>query len=304
MKILLATPRGFCAGVERAVEAANQALEKYGAPVYIKHALIHNTVVIKELEKRGAITVESLLDAPEGAVIVFSAHGSPPQDYQLARQRHQTVLDSTCPLVEKIHSEAKLYDARGETIILLGHKDHVETKGTSGYAPSIIIDERDKSKLEQMLADLPRGTPLAVISQTTLSVDDTQSAVESIKARFPEATIRNDICYATTNRQHAVKQLIAKGAKAVVIIGSKTSSNANRMKDIAASTNIPAYLADNADEVIDKLADYDVIGVSSGASTPERQTEEFCDALKKRHGAVVEEFISKEENVTFRQLSV
>ncbi len=262
MKILLAKPRGFCAGVERAVNAAKETIRKYDAPIYIKHSLVHNYQVIKELENMGAITIENPNDAPKGSIVLFSAHGSPPEHYKIAKSRNQKIVDATCPLVYKVHDEARAYDKNNYVVILIGHSGHVESEATAAYAPSYMVDERKPEQIEETMEKLPKDSKIVVLTQTTLSVDETAKAIDIIKKYFPDAVLRNDICYATTNRQGAVKELIDKGAECVVIVGSKISSNANRMKDVAESKGVPAYLVDDAKEIIDELGRYKIIGVS------------------------------------------
>ena len=218
MKVYLAAPRGFCAGVDRAIEIVEIALRRFGAPVYVKHAIVHNPHVVGALEAKGAVTVEDVRDIPEGSNVVFSAHGSPPADFAAARERGLNVIDATCPLVVKVHNEAKKYGREGRGIILVGHGGHQEVKGTMGQAPMFFLDERDGAGLPSWDA----GAEIAVLTQTTLSVDDTRRSVEAIRERFANAIVRDDICYATTNRQDAVKALCDR-ADVVFVVGSRSS---------------------------------------------------------------------------------
>lgn len=302
MDILLAKPRGFCAGVDRAVSTAKEVIRKYGAPIYIKHSLVHNYDVVNELAGMGAITVESPEEAPEGATLLFSAHGSPPEHYEIAKQRNQKVIDATCPLVYKVHDEAVSYNKNDYTIVLVGHPDHIETMSTSKYAPSYVVDERKPEMVEETMKKLPKDSKVAVLTQTTLSVDETAKAIGIIKSYFPDAITRNDICYATTNRQGAVKELVKNGAECVIIVGSKISSNANRMRDVAESMGVPAFLVDNADDILDRIAEYNIIGVSSGASTPESQTMRVCSSITEKYGGSIKDVVTKEENIVFKKV--
>ncbi len=300
MDILLAKPRGFCAGVDRAVSTAKDVIHEYGTPIYIKHSLVHNYDVVNELAGMGAITVDSPAEAPDGAVVLFSAHGSPPEHYKIAESKGQKVIDATCPLVYKVHDEAMAYSKNDYTIVLIGHADHIETMSTSKYAPSYIVDERKPEMVEETMRKLPKGSKVAVLTQTTLSVDETAKAANIIRRYFPDAVMRNDICYATTNRQGAVKELVRNGAECVIIVGSKISSNANRMRDVAESMGVPAFLIDEAAGILDKIAGYKTIGVSSGASTPEEQTMRLCNSIIERYGGAVRDIITKEEKIVFK----
>lgn len=304
MKILLAKPRGFCAGVERAVDAAKDTIEKYGAPIYIKHSLVHNYNVVNELESMGAITIENPNEAPEGSILLFSAHGSPPEHYRIAKSRKQKVIDATCPLVYKVHDEAMAYSKNDYVIILIGHSGHVESEATAAYAPSHMVDERKPEQIEEIMRKLPKDSKLVVLTQTTLSVDETAKAIGIIRRYFPDAVLRNDICYATTNRQAAIKELINKGAECIVIVGSRISSNANRMRDVAENIGVPAFLIDKVDSIIDELGKYKIIGVSSGASTPEEQTKSVCDTLIDKYGGSIENIRTeaKEEHIVFKKV--
>jgi len=269
MDIYLASPRGFCAGVDLAVDIVDLAIQQYGTPVYVKHQIVHNPKVVADVEAKGAITVETVDDVPRGAVVVFSAHGSPPSDYTTAKKRNLTVLDATCPLVTRVHNEAKKYDKEGKEIVLVGHVGHQEVIGTTGHADMTLIDERE----DWSLPNWEKGTEIAVLTQTTLSVNDTAIAVNKIKKKYPDAVIRDDICYATTNRQAAATEL-ADITELVLVIGAQNSSNCNRLKDVALNKGIPAYLINGPEELdTDWLEGVSKIGITSGASTPENQVK-------------------------------
>jgi len=275
MDIFLASPRGFCAGVDLAVDIVDLAIQQYGTPVYVKHQIVHNPKVVADIEAKGAITVEHVSEVPEGAVVVFSAHGSPPSDYEIAKQRNLTVLDATCPLVTRVHNEAKKYTREGKKIVMVGHVGHQEVIGTTGQAEMELVDERQDWKLP----DWPRDTEVAVLTQTTLSVNDTAAAVEKIKQSHPDAIIRDDICYATTNRQAAATEL-ADMTELVLVIGAQNSSNCARLKDVAIKKGVPAHLI-NGPEELDRswLVGVEKIGITSGASTPEKQVKAVIEAI-------------------------
>lgn len=275
MDVFLASPRGFCAGVDLAVDIVDLAIQQYGTPVYVKHQIVHNPKVVADVEAKGAITVEDVEDVPEGAVVVFSAHGSPPSDYEKAKQRGLTVLDATCPLVTRVHNEAKKYTAEGKKIVLVGHVGHQEVIGTTGQADMALVDERQDWELPQWGKD----AEVAVLTQTTLSVDDTALAVAKIKKHHPNAIVRDDICYATTNRQAAATEL-ADMTELVLVIGAQNSSNCNRLKDVAIKKGVPAHLINGPEELDMKwLESVEKIGITSGASTPEKQVKAVIDAI-------------------------
>jgi 4-hydroxy-3-methylbut-2-enyl diphosphate reductase len=275
MDVFLASPRGFCAGVDLAVDIVDLAIQQYGTPVYVKHQIVHNPKVVADVEAKGAITVENVEEVPEGAVVVFSAHGSPPSDYEIASQRNLTVLDATCPLVTRVHNEAKKYTREGKKIVLVGHVGHQEVIGTTGQAEMELVDEQ----LDSELPNWPKDTEVAVLTQTTLSVNDTAIAVERIKERHPDAVIRNDICYATTNRQAAAHEL-ADITELVLVIGAQNSSNCNRLKDVAINKGVPAYLINGPEELDAAWLDgVEKIGITSGASTPEKQVKAVIEAI-------------------------
>ena len=276
MQVFLAAPRGFCAGVVRAVDIVEIALERYGAPVYVKHEIVHNPHVVADLEAQGAITVETVDDIPEGSVVVFSAHGSPPSDFEAAEKRSLRVIDATCPLVTRVHNEAKKYQGEGKKLILVGHRGHQEVKGTTGQGEMALMDDQEDPQPPEWDPE----TEVAVLTQTTLSVDDTAAMVDRINATFANVTVRNDICYATTNRQSAVKEL-AELVEVVLVVGSQTSSNCRRLREVAERAGVPSYLINGPDELdrswFDGVAR---VGVSSGASTPESLVQAVCDALQ------------------------
>ena len=292
MKIFLGVPRGFCAGVVRAIDLVEIALKKYGAPVYVKHQIVHNPHVVLDLEKKGAITVEEVEEIPRGSRVVFSAHGSPPSDFQKAKERDLKVVDATCPLVIKVHNEAKKYAKEGRKLVLVGHRGHQEVKGTMGQSEMELVDDREK--LSGFHWD--KDTPVTVLTQTTLSVDDTQRSIETIKDSFNDVLVRNDLCYATTNRQNAVKE-ISDHVELFLVIGARNSSNCNRLRDVAESRGVNAYLINGIDELNpDWLQGVENVGITSGASTPDTLVKAIIEALTP------EEVIpmgGEEENITF-----
>ena len=291
MDIYLASPRGFCAGVVLAIDLVEIALEKYGAPVYVKHQIVHNPVVVSEVESKGAITVEKVSEIPDNSVVVFSAHGSPPEDYKLAEEKNITVIDATCPLVTKVHNEAKKYSKEGKKIILVGHKGHQEVIGTSGQADMKIIDDREKFDL-----DKSKDEDVIVLSQTTLSVRDTQDTISKIKNVHPKAVVRNDICYATTNRQEVTVKL-AKKVDLILVVGASNSSNCNRLKDVSIQSGTKAYLINSFDEIKDEwLKDVNKLGLTSGASTPDKLVFEI---IKRLDPSNIFKFDDIEEDIKF-----
>ena len=237
MKVLVTNPRGFCAGVVRAIDIVEIAIKKFGAPVYVKHQIVHNPDVVNDVEAQGAITVEDVNEIPRDSVVVFSAHGSAPEDYEKANKRNLKIIDATCPLVTKVHNEAKKYSKDKKSIILVGHKGHQEVKGTMGQTDMLLVDERKDFPSDK----IKKLNNVAVISQTTLSVNDTSKAIDNIKELIPDAVIRNDICYATTNRQNAT-ELLAEKCDLVLVIGANNSSNCQRLKDVAIRKGVPSYL--------------------------------------------------------------
>ena len=275
VEVILSSPRGFCAGVVRAIEGVELCLERYGAPVYVKHEIVHNPYVVAELERKGAITVEEVEEIPPGSLVVFSAHGSPPQDFQKARERNLRVIDAVCPLVTRVHNEAKKYHREGKKVLLVGHRGHQEVRGTMGQVPMTLLDDTVSSELP----DWGEDTEVAVLTQTTLSVGDTAAAIGGIKGLYRNAIIRNDICYATTNRQVAVTKMAAM-VDLVLVIGAQNSSNCNRLREVAEALGVPAYLINGPEEINPSWLDGRLkIGVTSGASTPEVLVESVVQAL-------------------------
>ena len=275
MKVLLGVPRGFCAGVVRAIEIVELALLKYPHPVYVKHQIVHNPYVVKSLEDKGARTVEDVDEIPPGAAVVFSAHGSPPEDFRKAERRGLRVIDATCPLVTKVHNEALRYSRDGRKVILVGHRGHQEVKGTMGQTDMALVDDREPFAPPDWEGD----TPVVVLTQTTLSMDDTRSSIERVQSRFSDTLVRNDLCYATTNRQTAVKDMSSLVDLALVI-GAQNSSNCNRLREVAEANGVPAYLINGPEELDAKwLEGVDCVGITSGASTPEDLVMAVVDAI-------------------------
>lgn len=275
MNVFLGTPRGWCAGVVMAIDAVEIALDRLGPPVYMKHEIVHNPYVVGSLEDKGARTVEDVDDIPPESVVVFSAHGSPPEDFQRARARNLHVIDATCPLVTKVHNEAKRYDRDGRKLILVGHKGHQEVKGTMGQRPMHLLDDREGIDIPEWEVD----TSITVLTQTTLSVDDTRDVIEQIEGRFTDVIVRNDLCYATTNRQLSVKDLCTL-ADLVLVIGAPNSSNCNRLREVAQAEGVPSYLINGVDELRDEWFEgVENVGVTSGASTPEELVQAVVDEI-------------------------
>lgn len=292
MEVLLSSPRGFCAGVVRAIEVVDLCLARFGPPVYVKHQIVHNPYVVAELERKGAITVETVEEIPPGSLVVFSAHGSPPEDFQKAEQRNLKVIDAVCPLVTRVHNEAKKYHRQGKKVLLVGHRGHQEVRGTMGHVPMTLIDDTDSSEVPEWDPE----TPVAVLTQTTLSVGDTAEAIDSIKSRFPGAVVRSDICYATTNRQEAVTKMAAR-VDLVLVIGAQNSSNCNRLREVAEARGVSAYLINGPEEIDPTwLEGRKKVGVTSGASTPEVLVESVIQALKPEKVTML---TGVEEDVTF-----
>ena len=295
----MAAPRGYCAGVDRAVQTVERALELYGAPVYVRKEIVHNKHVVEKLRDRGAVFVESESEVPEGATVVFSAHGVSPAVHANATERGLHTIDATCPLVTKVHVEAKKFAADDYTIVLIGHAGHEEVEGTMGEAPAHIVLIED----EAGVADLEVRDPskVAYISQTTLSVDETRAIIARLRERFPAITgpRTDDICYATTNRQAAVKQL-AQESDLVLVIGSRNSSNSNRLVEVAREHGADSYLIDNEAQVREEwLAGKRVIGITSGASAPEELVQRLVAFFRRRGAQDVRELEVVSEDVRF-----
>ncbi len=301
-KVLLASPRGYCAGVERAVETVEKALDLYGAPVYVRKQIVHNAHVVRDLEARGAIFVDEETQVPEGATVVFSAHGVAPSVHANAADRGLNTIDATCPLVTKVHVQARRYASEGYTIVLIGHSGHEEVVGTMGEAPEAIVLVESAGDVESL--EFAAGTKLAYVTQTTLSVDETGEIIEALRRRFPDirAPKREDICYATSNRQWAVKEMLPS-IDLLIVIGSRNSSNSNRLVEVARANGVAAHLVDDETEIDEAwvLAAGDgVVGITSGASAPEVLVQRVCDWFRRRGVTDIEPYGLVEEDVEFR----
>jgi len=295
--LYLAAPRGFCAGVDRAIDIVDMALQVFGAPVYVRHEIVHNRHVVEGLRQKGAVFVEELADVPAGATVIFSAHGVSPAVRREADARGLRSLDATCPLVTKVHLEALRYARQGYTIILVGHRQHVEVIGTLGEAPESIVVVETKEEAERL--EVPNPEHVSYITQTTLSVDDVREIVEVLRRRFPaiHEPAKDDICYATQNRQNAVKEL-ARRCRTVLVVGAPASSNANRLVEVALALGVDAYLIESAEEIRPEWLAGDV-GVTAGASTPEAIVQACVDRIRALGGYRVEELRLTEERVMF-----
>ncbi|MGH2728860.1 MAG: 4-hydroxy-3-methylbut-2-enyl diphosphate reductase [Actinomycetota bacterium] len=298
-KVLLAAPRGYCAGVDRAVETVERALKKFGSPIYVRKQIVHNLPVVRDLEGKGAIFVDELEEVPAGATVVLSAHGVAPEVYRQAKERGLRAIDATCPLVTKVHNEAKKFAGDGYDIVLIGHEGHEEVIGTMGEAPSSITLIGTPEEAERL--ELSRPGQVAYLSQTTLSVDETNEVIDVLRERFPsiKGPPREDICYATQNRQQAVKA-VASRADVVLVIGSDNSSNSNRLAEVAASLGARAYLIDDETEIDPAwLEGASTVGVTSGASAPEWLVDRVLDFFRDRGVSDIEEVTVISEDVHF-----
>jgi 4-hydroxy-3-methylbut-2-en-1-yl diphosphate reductase len=300
MKVVLAQPRGFCAGVVRAIEIVERALKKYGPPVYVRHEIVHNKHVVESLKAKGAVFVEDVSEIPDNAVTIFSAHGVAKRVEDEASQRSLPVLDATCPLVTKVHNQGKRYVGQGRKLILIGHAGHPEVEGTMGQIPSPVIlvqNEADVDKLE-----LPIDTPVAYVTQTTLSVDDTSGIIQALQRKFtnivgPET---RDICYATQNRQSAVRDL-SKLVDLILVVGATNSSNSNRLREIGEESGLPSYLIADGSELNPKwLEGVNVIGLTAGASAPEVLVEDVIDRLRRLGPVEVSIMDGRQEKIEFK----
>ncbi|MGH3001781.1 MAG: 4-hydroxy-3-methylbut-2-enyl diphosphate reductase [Gaiellaceae bacterium] len=299
-KILLASPRGYCAGVERAVETVEKALELYGAPVYVRKQIVHNLHVVHDLEARGAIFVDEETEVPEGETVVFSAHGVAPSVHANAEARRLTTIDATCPLVTKVHVQARRYAADGYTVLLIGHAGHEEVVGTIGEAPDAIVLVESLEAVDEL--SFPPGTRLAYVTQTTLSVDETSEIITALRRRFPDiyAPKKEDICYATSNRQWAVKEMLAE-VDLLLVIGSRNSSNSNRLVEVARAGGVASHLIDDDTEIDESwLAGAEVVGITSGASAPEKLVQRVCDWFRARGIDDIAPYGLVDEDVEFR----
>lgn len=299
MDAILARPRGFCAGVERAVRIVELALERYGAPVYVRRQIVHNTHVVERLRRRGAVFVEELDQVPRGALAVLSAHGSPPQVYAMARQRGVRLLDATCPLVTKVHGEVRRYARRGYRVILIGHAGHDEVIGTMGQAPQAVTLVESLQDVERV--ELGPDEKGVILTQTTLSQDDTRQIVEALRRRFPQLELppSDDICYATQNRQNAVKDLAGR-VQMLLVVGSANSSNSLRLAEVARARGVPAFLIDGPQDIRPEwLRGVSTVGVTSGASAPEDVVQAVIARLQVLGVTGVEEMPAPDEGVVF-----
>ena len=299
MKVILANPRGFCAGVNMAIESLEKALEKFGSPLYVYHEIVNNRPVVERFSKRGVVFVDKIDDIPEGATVLYSAHGVSPTIRLESQKRNLLAIDATCPLVTKVHKEAVKFASEGYTIILIGHEGHDEVLGTMGEAPQNIVlvqDEESANKLE-----LPKDTKVAFLTQTTLSVDEAQAIIDVLKKKFPTIVgpAKDDICYATQNRQEAVKEIVPE-VDVVLVLGSQNSSNSMRLSELAITLGKPAYLIDSVKEIKSEwLINAQKVLITAGASAPEDVVEECVDWLRVNYNAQVENRIIREEHVQF-----
>jgi 4-hydroxy-3-methylbut-2-en-1-yl diphosphate reductase len=298
-RVLLAAPRGYCAGVDRAVQTVEHALDLYGAPVYVRKEIVHNKHVVEQLAERGAVFVEEETEVPEGELVVFSAHGVAPAVHENSARRNLRTIDATCPLVTKVHVEARKFAEQGYTIILIGHDGHEEVEGTTGEAPEAIVLVETAEDVADL--EVPDPDRVAFITQTTLSVDETAGIIAALREKFPNITSpkSDDICYATTNRQLSVKQL-ARECDLVLVIGSRNSSNSNRLVDVTRELGTVSYLIDNAGQVREEwLEGVETVGITSGASAPEELVEELVEFFRGRGAAEVSELRTVDEDVRF-----
>jgi len=299
-KVLLASPRGYCAGVERAVETVERALDLYGPPVYVRKQIVHNLHVVRDLEARGAVFVDEETEVPEGETVVFSAHGVAPSVHANAALRRLNTIDATCPLVTKVHVQARRYAAEGYTVVLIGHAGHEEVVGTMGEAPESITLVESVADVERL--ELSPETRLAYVTQTTLSVDETAEIIAALRQRFPDiyAPKKEDICYATSNRQWAVKEMLNE-IDLLLVIGSRNSSNSNRLVEVAHANGVASHLIDDETEIDETWLDgASVVGVTSGASAPEKLVERVCDWFRAHGVMEIEPYRLVEEDVEFR----
>ena len=294
MEVIIASPRGFCAGVVRAIEVVEKSLDRTDGPVYVRKEIVHNPHVVAELREKGAIFVDEIAEVPQDQTVIFSAHGVSPTVWDDSRRRNLNILDATCPLVTKVHAEAIKYAREGYTILLVWHKGHEEVEGTLGEAPECTLLVEDSIAARSVVVE--DESRVVALTQTTLSVDDTEEIITILKQRFPNLVTRNDICYATTNRQIAVKAM-AKKVDLVLVIGAQNSSNCNRLREVAAGFGIPSYLINSPDDIVPAwLENVDRIGITSGASTPERLVDSVVEKLKP---SSIQSLELVDENVSF-----
>ncbi|AXF18047.1 4-hydroxy-3-methylbut-2-enyl diphosphate reductase [Paraburkholderia caledonica] len=300
MRVILAQPRGFCAGVVRAIEIVDRALQQHGAPVYVRHEIVHNRHVVDNLRQKGARFVEELDEVPQGAVAIFSAHGVAQTVERDAEARGLDVLDATCPLVTKVHVQGRQYVSAGRTLILIGHAGHPEVEGTIGQIPGKVLLVQSEAEVEHL--QLPVDTPLAYVTQTTLSVDDTRGIIDALQRRFTDIVgpDTRDICYATQNRQAAVREL-SKQVDVLLVVGATNSSNSNRLREIGSESGVASYLVADGSEVKPEwFANAQTIGITAGASAPEEMVRNVIDALSAMGPVDVTTMAGREEKVEFK----
>ena len=299
MKIILANPRGFCAGVNMAIDSLERALQLFGTPVYVYHEIVHNRSVVDRFKKQGVVFVDSIDEVPAGAHVLYSAHGVAPEIRRASQERDLHAIDATCPLVTKVHLEAVRFAKEGYTVLLIGHEGHDEVLGTMGEAPHSMILVQDEEEVRRL--DLPPDAKVAYLTQTTLSVDDAEIIIAALRKRFPHimGPSKDDICYATQNRQEAVKEMVPE-ADVVVVLGSRNSSNSQRLAELARSCGKPAYLIDSVHEMEPQwFHGNETVLITAGASAPEEVVQECVEYLQKRFGATVENRTVREEHVNF-----
>ena len=300
MKVILAQPRGFCAGVVRAIEIVERALQKYGPPVYVRHEIVHNKHVVESLKAKGAVFVEDVSEVPDNAVTIFSAHGVAKSVEDEASQRSLPVLNATCPLVTKVHNQGKRYVGQGRKLILIGHAGHPEVEGTMGQIPSPVILVQNEADVDKL--DLSIDTPVAYVTQTTLSVDDTQGIIQALQRKFTDIVgpETRDICYATQNRQSAVRDL-SKLVDIILVVGATNSSNSNRLREIGEESGLPSYLiADGSELNLKWLEGVEAVGLTAGASAPEVLVEDVIDTLRRLGPVEVSIMDGRQEKIEFR----
>jgi 4-hydroxy-3-methylbut-2-enyl diphosphate reductase len=299
VKIILANPRGFCAGVNMAIESLDRALELYGTPLYVYHEIVHNRYVVERFKKRGVVFIDDIAEIPPGGTVLYSAHGVSPAIRKASEAGQLRAIDATCPLVTKVHLEAVRFAREGYTILLIGHEGHDEVVGTMGEAPASIRLVQDPAEAEAL--DLPPDAKVAYLTQTTLSVDDAEEIITVLRRRYPQITgpSKDDICYATQNRQEAVKDLVPE-AEVVLVLGSRNSSNSIRLAEVSRAAGKPAYLIDGWEEIADDwLIGSETVLITAGASAPEDVVEECVSYLQRKYGAEVESRVVREEHVSF-----
>jgi 4-hydroxy-3-methylbut-2-enyl diphosphate reductase len=299
MKIILANPRGFCAGVNMAIESLEKALDLYGSPLYVYHEIVHNRPIVERFRGRGVVFVDDISEVPSGGTVLYSAHGVAPAIREQSRTRNLRAIDATCPLVTKVHMEAVKFAREGYTIILIGHEGHDEVLGTMGEAPDHMLLVEDVADVEAL--NLPPGAKLAFLTQTTLSVDEATVVIDALRQKYPQVVGPNkdDICYATQNRQEAVRELVPQ-ADVVLVLGSRNSSNSQRLAEIARATGRPAHLIDRVTELQDEwFRSTDTVLVTAGASAPEEHVQACVEYLRQKFGASVESRVVREEHVSF-----